>query len=118
MFAVITVLAVAAPAAAQNAGDEQYRDPLGGSERKARPQSKSQSGSGNSGGGGTGGSSQSAPARTQAAPAQTEPQATETAPAASPTRLARTGSDELPLALVGIALLASGAGLLRLSSRA
>ncbi|MBA2505337.1 MAG: hypothetical protein H0V29_05255 [Thermoleophilaceae bacterium] len=121
-LAALLALTLAAPAAAQNAGDEQYRDPLGGSEGNSR----SESGSGNSGGGGNSnsgnsGSSQGSAgtqSQSQAAPAQAESTPSETSAGTGSGELARTGLDEHYVLVVGLALLAAGAGLLLVTRRA
>jgi LPXTG-motif cell wall-anchored protein len=106
-IAVVAVsLAVAfAPAAAhaQNgAGDQQYQDPFaGGSKQPAKPKPKPQ------------------PKPTQQATPQpqtttsTQPSGQQAAPSsakssADPKELPRTGFDVIPLALVGVALVAAG----------
>lgn len=122
IFALLAALALAAPAAAQNAGDEQYRDPLGGSE----DQSDSNSGSGNSGSGNSGSNSGSSgggsgsAGQTQAAPSQSaaDTPADDTNAGAGSGELARTGLDARVVLAFGLVLLLAGAGLLRVTRRA
>lgn len=106
LAAAALIAAVPAAGLAQDAGSNQYQDPLAG-----------EPGTGNSGGGSGGGGSGNAPsAGTQNA--QAEPgSGTTTAQTPSRDQLPATGSDSWLLALAGVMLLAGGFGLRRLADR-
>ena len=99
---LVGLLSVPAPALAQSAGDDQYRDPL------APSQTPRGGGGGSGGGGGGGGGSSQAPGvqESQSSGAQTTP-------AQSRDQLPATGFPTGALALVGAALLGAGAALRR-----
>jgi LPXTG-motif cell wall-anchored protein len=101
--ALVVSLAVAlapATAFAQNgAGDEQYTDPFaGGSQQPAKPKPKPQPQP----------TQQAAPTAQQPAPAPAASSQQASPSAAQPAQLPRTGFDVIPVALVGVALVAAG----------
>jgi LPXTG-motif cell wall-anchored protein len=103
----VLLLAVAAPAGAQSAGDDQYQDPFAG-EQPTQDAGSEPSG----GGGGAGGSENSEapePAATPAPAPAPEP-ASAPAPAAAE-QLPRTGAHAGLLALAGALLIAGGVAL-------
>jgi LPXTG-motif cell wall-anchored protein len=103
--AVSIALAVApAAAVAQNgAGDEQYSDPFaGGSQQPAsKPKPKPTQQAAPT-------AQQTAPSTQQATPAPAASAQQATPSAARPAQLPRTGFDLIPVALVGVALVAAG----------
>jgi LPXTG-motif cell wall-anchored protein len=101
--ALVVSLAVAvapATALAQNgAGDEQYQDPFaGGSQQPAKPKPKPKPQP----------TQQAAPTAQQPAPAPASSSQQAAPSAAQPAQLPRTGFDIIPVALVGVALVAAG----------
>ena len=105
------VVALPAAAVAQDAGSNQYQDPLAG-----EPGTGSGGGGSGGGGGGGGGNGNAPSAGTQNA--QSAPgSGTTTAQTPSRDQLPATGSDSWLLALAGVMLLAGGLGLRRLADR-
>jgi LPXTG-motif cell wall-anchored protein len=104
------VAALPAAALAQDAGNNQYQDPLAG-----EPGSGSNNGNGNSGGnGGGGGNANTSPsAGTQGAQSTDDG----TTAAQSRDQLPATGADAWLLALAGAMLLGGGLGLRRVTAR-
>jgi hypothetical protein len=107
LLAAVCLLALPSAALAQNAGDEQYNDPFGGSQND-------NGGSGGNGGTDNGGTQDPEPA--PAAPAQTDGTPAEaTQETAAPT-LPRTGLPVVLVAAGGALLLAGGTTLRRRAS--
>lgn len=111
-LAAVLALGVPAPALAQSAGDDQYRDPFAGGEGQQREQTGAD-------GGGSGGGSPTAPAPANPAPAPSQTPAS--APSANPSEpvattageLPRTGSEAIWIAALGVLLVAAGVHLRR-----
>lgn len=101
---LVAALALCAPASAlaQSAGDDQYRDPLGG-----KGQEPAESESGDGGGGGAGSTAPAPPAT------PTDSTAVEQQTATVAGTLPRTGAESGWVALAGLLLVAAGAGLRR-----
>ena len=118
LVAILTALALVAaiPAAgiAQDAGSNQYQDPLAGEPGTGG----GGGGSGGGGGGGGGGGNGSPSSGTQGVQGQSDA-ANDTTAAATPARdqLPATGSDSWLLALAGVTLLGGGLGLRRVATR-
>jgi LPXTG-motif cell wall-anchored protein len=110
---VAAALAVALPAAslAQDAGSNQYQDPLAGEPGTG---GGGGGGSGGGGGGGGGGGPTTAPSTNTAG---TESAQADTPAGQSGDGLPATGSDTWLLALAGAALLGGGLGLRRVAER-
>ena len=108
LAAAALIAAVPAAGLAQDAGSNQYQDPLAGEPGTGN------SGGGSGGGGGGGGNGNAPSAGTQNA--QAEP-GSGTAQTPSRDQLPATGSDSWLLALAGVMLLAGGFGLRRLADR-
>jgi LPXTG-motif cell wall-anchored protein len=108
VLAALVLVLPSAGALAQSAGDNQYQDPLGGSNGSSQTPSKPAQ----SGGGSTGGSSSagSAGAAGGGGSAGTAPSPSAGASRAVP--LARTGFDALIPGIAGVLLLAGGGVLL------
>ena len=107
------VAALPAAAVAQDAGSNQYQDPLAG-----EPGSGSNNGNGNSGGGGGGGGGGGS-ANTQPSSGTQGAASTDdgTTAAQSRDQLPATGSDAWLLALAGVTLLGGGVALRRAVTR-
>lgn len=110
-LAAALALGVPAPALAQSAGDDQYRDPFAGGE------GQQQQTGGN--GGGSDGDTQTAPAPANPAPAPSRtpasaPSANASEPVATTAgELPRTGSSAVWVAALGVLLVAAGVHLRR-----
>ena len=110
LAAAALIAAVPATGLAQDAGSNQYQDPLAGEPGTGN------GGGGGSGGGGGGGGGGNTPSDTQNVQSQS---GSENDAAATPARdqLPATGSDSWLLALAGAMLLGGGLGLRRIAGR-
>ena len=101
-LAAVCALAVPSSAFAQSAGDNQYQDPLGGSQGSSGASQGSGSGSSSTTGSSSSGSSSSG---------QTTGSAGSASASASGRQLPRTGAEPFTIALLGGGLLLAGVGL-------
>ena len=105
-LAAVCALAVPSSAFAQSAGDNQYQDPLGGSQGSSGASQGSGSGSSSTTGSSSSGSSSSGQATGSAGSASGSASAS-----ASGRQLPRTGGEPFTIALLGGGLLLAGVGL-------
>jgi LPXTG-motif cell wall-anchored protein len=109
LAAAALIAAVPAAGLAQDAGSNQYQDPLAG-----EPGAGNGNGNSNGGGGGGGGNGDAPSAGTQGVQPGSDTTAAQTS---SRDQLPATGSDTWLLALAGVMLLGGGLGLRRLVER-